>query len=94
MTVGRSTFPIERVLQIVAPREDSDKNFVAYNLCDGNTSQADIAKRAKLDKGNLSRALARWIEAGIVIRIGEDELPLHIYALSKDDLKERENKHV
>lgn len=89
MTVGRTTFPVERVLQIVAPREDSNKNFAAYNLCDGNTPQADIAKKAKLDKGNLSRSLARWIEAGIVIRIGKDQLPLHIYPLARDDLRER-----
>jgi len=35
----------------------------------------------------MSRALARWIEAGIVVRIGKNKLPLHVYALSKDNLK-------
>jgi hypothetical protein len=93
MTLGRSAFPLQKVLQIVAPREDSDKNLVAYNLCDGNTAQADIAKGAKLDKSHLSRALARWTEAGIVVRIGKDQLPLHVYPLSKDDLKRRGNSN-
>jgi hypothetical protein len=87
-TVGRGTFAPETVRGIVAPRENSEKNLAAYNLCDGNTPQAEIAKRAKLDKSNFSKALARWVEAGIVVRVGRDEHPLHVYPLSKDSLKE------
>jgi hypothetical protein len=94
MTLGRATYPPEKVIQLVAPREDSDKSLVAYNLCDGNTAQADIAKKAKLDKANLSRAVACWIEAGIAVRIGKDQLPLHLYPLSKDDLKRSGNKNA
>jgi DNA-binding MarR family transcriptional regulator len=87
-TVGRRTFAPEAVYRIVTPQKNSEKNLAAYNLCDGNTPQADIAKRAKLDQGNFSRTVARWIESGIVVRVGEDEHPLHVYPLSKDSLKE------
>jgi len=60
----------------------SDKQVLAYNLCDGQTPQAEIAKKAKLDKGNLSRSITRWVEAGIVVRVGPDEAPLHLYPIS------------
>lgn len=86
-TVGRATFPPEKVYRVITPHGGSDKLLAAYNLCDGNTQQADIAKQAKLDKGAMSRALARWMEAGIVVRIGKDKLPLHVYPLSTDILK-------
>jgi DNA-binding MarR family transcriptional regulator len=86
-TVARSTFAPQQVYRVVTPHGGSDKQLAAYNLCDGRTPQADIAKKAKLDKGAMSRALARWIEAGIVVRIGKDDLPLHVYPLSKETLK-------
>lgn len=92
-TVGRNTFPRKAVLAIVVPRENSEKNLVAYNLCDGNTPQVEIAKRAKLDKSNFGKVLARWVEAGIVVRVGKDELPLHLYPISNDALREKRNEN-
>lgn len=80
-TVGRAAFPPEVLLEIVAPTKGSAKQVLAYNLCDGETPQADIGKRAGLDKGNLSRTITRWIEAGIVIRIGTEGHPLHLNPL-------------
>jgi hypothetical protein len=88
--VGRTTFPPEILYKIVAPTAGSEKQLLAYNLCDGETPQAAICKKAKLDSGNFSRALTRWIEAGVVIRVGSDRLPLHIYPLPKDAAKARE----
>ena len=49
--------------------------------------QAEIVVKAGLDKGNLSRSLARWIEAGIVVRIGREQYPLHVYPLTRESLK-------
>jgi hypothetical protein len=82
-TVARAAFPPDALLKIVAPTAGSDKQLLAYNLCDGETSQAEIGKAAKLDQGNLSRAIARWIESGVVLRVGPDQLPLHVYSLAK-----------
>lgn len=82
-TVARATFPPEVLYKIVSPTVGSKKQVLAYNLCDGETSQSDIGKRAKLDPGSLSRSITKWVEAGIVIRVGTDQLPLHLYPLTK-----------
>jgi hypothetical protein len=81
-TIGRTAFPPETLQKIIAPTAGSAKQVLAYNLCDGQTPQAEIGKKAKLDPGSLSRSIAKWIEAGVVIRIGADEHPLHLYPLT------------
>src|SRR5690348_12141162 len=86
-TVARQTFRPEDVAKVVCPTAGSEKQVAAYNLCDGRTPQAEIGKKAKIDKGNLSRSLSRWIEAGVVVRLGTDQHPLHVYPLSSNDLK-------
>ncbi|PKQ07719.1 MAG: MarR family transcriptional regulator [Alphaproteobacteria bacterium HGW-Alphaproteobacteria-11] len=75
-TISRQTFPPSEIVKIVSPVSGGEKQLAAYNLCNGNTPQAEIAKKLNLDKGNLSRSLARWIEAGIVVRVGHDQHPL------------------
>ncbi|BAM90399.1 hypothetical protein S58_44140 [Bradyrhizobium oligotrophicum S58] len=82
-TVARNTFPPAVITKIVAPTSGSEKQLLAYNLCDGQTPQAEICKKAKLDKGSFSRSLTKWIEAGVVVRIGSERLPLHVYPLTK-----------
>lgn len=86
-TVARGAFPPSEVYKIVAPVGDGDKQLAAYNLCDGKTPQAEIGKKAGLDKGNLSRSITRWIEAGVVVRVGADHHPMHVYPLTKSSLK-------
>lgn len=86
-TVARSAFPPAIIYKIVAPAAGSNRQIFAYNLCDGQTPQAEIGKKAKLDKGNLSRSIARWVEAGIVVRVGKEQFPMHVYPLTKSDLK-------
>lgn len=86
-TVARQTFPPDVVLRLIRPKGNSSKQISAYNFCDGRTSQSEIRTKAKLDKGNLSRSLSRWIDAGIVVRIGPNQHPLHVYPLTADDLK-------
>lgn len=81
-TMGRIAFPPETLQKIIAPTAGSGKQVLAYNLCDGQTPQTEIGKKAKLDPGSLSRSIAKWIEAGVVIRVGADEHPLHLYPLT------------
>lgn len=81
-TVGRTAFPPEALWKIVAPSAGSAKQILAYNLCDGETPQADISRKTKLDRGNLSRLITKWIECGVVIRVGTEGHPLHLYPLS------------
>ena len=79
--MGRTAFPPETLHKIIAPTTGSSKQVLAYNLCDGETPQAEVGKRAKIDKGSLSRSITKWIEAGVVIRVGAEGHPLHLYAL-------------
>jgi hypothetical protein len=58
-TVARGAFPPGVIYKIVAPAARSDRQVLAYNLCDGQTPQAEIGKKAKLYQSNLSRSIAR-----------------------------------
>lgn len=82
---ARQAFSVEKVFEIVAPKGSSEAQIAAYNMCDGYTSQGEIAKSLKLDSSNFSKTVARWVEAGIVIKLGDknESKPLHIYPLPK-----------
>jgi hypothetical protein len=89
-TVARSAFPPAALAKIVAPTASSGRQLTAYNMCDGETPQTEICKKTKIQKGNLSRLITRWVEAGVMVRLGPDRLPLHIYPLSKSAMKGEE----
>lgn len=89
-TVARSAFPPASVVKIVAPTANSQKQLMAYNMCDGETQQAEICRKTKILKGNLSGLIARWVEAGVMLRVGPERLPLHVYPLSKSAMKGEE----
>ena len=82
-TFGRSAFSPEDLLKILAPKSGGDKQIEAYNLCNGRTSQSDIAKKTGLDAGNFSRTISRWVDEGVMFRVEPDQHPLHLYPLSK-----------
>lgn len=82
-TVARQTFPVGQLAEMVAPRSDSTKQIAAYNLCDGQHSQAQIAAKSGMDSSNLSKTISRWVDLGIVVKVGEgaDQKPVHVYPL-------------
>lgn len=91
-TVARQTYPPDTLARLVSPvRKAGDKQLAAYNLCDGTRSQTDIAKELKLDSGAFSRTVSRWIELGIVVRVGQnrDLRLVHLYPLPVSIRKER-----
>lgn len=77
---ARQAFSVDALREIVGAGE---KQIRAFNLCDGSLSQGDVVKKCKLDQGNFSKTVARWIDAGIIIRLGQgrDTKLLHIYPL-------------
>ena len=93
-TLSRGTFPPGKLHRIIAPQKNSSKNLAAYNACNGNTPQREIARKAKIDPGDLSRLLSRWIDAGVMIRIGRDQFPLHVYPLTREVLEQEKEQHV
>jgi hypothetical protein len=60
---ARQAITVDEQVQIVAPKGSGEDQMVAFNLCDGSRSQADIAKAVGLDTGNFSRIVARRIDA-------------------------------
>jgi len=87
-TVARQTFPPARIVEILGPGA-TEKQLRAFNLCDGSKTQAEIGKELGLDSGNFSKTINRWIDEGIVIRVGEkrESRPLHVYPLPEALLK-------
>jgi hypothetical protein len=82
--LGRATMPPENVRRIIGDRK---KQLQAFNLCDGTNTLKQIAKRSRINQGNLSRTMSRWREHGIVFLVGEgkDARLLHIYPLPKKE---------
>lgn len=87
--VARGAFPPAKIAEIVLSKGAGPKQVQAYNLCDGTRGQADITKALKLDPGNFSRTVSRWVDSGIVFRLGEgrEAKLLHAYPLSTDAKK-------
>jgi hypothetical protein len=89
---ARQAISVDDLLQIVAPKAGGEAQIEAYNKCDGSRSQGEIAKEVGLDSGNFSRTVSRWVDAGIVMKLGDSREPilLHIYPIPKDRIgKER-----
>lgn len=81
---ARAAFTESELLEIVAPTSRGrDKLVAAYNLCDGTKTQSDVVHALKLNKGNFSLAVARWIRGGVMFRIrsGTHVHLLHAYPI-------------
>jgi DNA-binding MarR family transcriptional regulator len=78
--IGRAALPPDKISEFVGRGR---AQLRAFNMCDGNHTQIEIAKKLRIDQGQLSRTLTRWVENGIAFRVGEGkELRfLHIYPI-------------
>jgi hypothetical protein len=80
--LARQSFPPDKLATLVG----KGKQLEAYNLCDGTRTQSEVAKALSLDASNFSKTVARWSDAGILIRVteGKEVRPVHLYPLSKE----------
>jgi hypothetical protein len=87
-TVARQIFSPEKILEIMGAQA-REQHRKAYNMCDGTKTQSDVVKKLGIDHSNFSKTLARWVDAGICIRVGDgrDALPMHIYPLPESYMK-------
>jgi hypothetical protein len=76
---GRQAFPPETLREIVG----GGRNVEAYNLCDGNRTQAEVVKAAKVDQGQFSKTATRWAQEGVLFKLGSgrETTLLHLYPL-------------
>ncbi len=83
---ARQALPVNTVAEIVMKGSGGSKQLRAFNLCDGSLSQSEVAKAAKIDGGNFSKTVNRWIGSGILFRLGDgrDTRLLHAYPLPTD----------
>ncbi len=90
---ARQAFPPERLAEIVLAKGAGVKQVEAFNLCDGSKTQGEIAKDSKLDAGNFSRTVSRWVDEGVVFRLGEgrEARLLHVYPLPDAATKQKGN---
>jgi|SRR5215469_16956949 len=81
-TVARATIPQTDVRSIVAAR--SKNRIKAYNLFDGTRTIKEVAKIAKIDRGNLSKSASAWVKSGMLFWVGQGEEArlLHVYPIS------------
>lgn len=79
---GRAAIPPDELRALVTGGKPNAKQVQAYNLCDGDHAQADIARALTLDRSNFNKMVKRWEQLGIAFRIGEDDNPLHLYPLT------------
>lgn len=89
-TTGRTTFPPAVLFRIVCPKGEAPKQILAFNLADGTRTQGEIAKEAKIDPSNFSGNVGRWINQGVLFRLGAGRTAklLHIYPLPPEIQKE------
>lgn len=82
--IGRATIPRQGVREIVGKGKNRVK---AFNLFDGNHTLGEVARKTKIDQGNLSRSAAKWVENGIAFWVGKgnDARLLHLYSIPEKE---------
>jgi DNA-binding MarR family transcriptional regulator len=70
---ARLVLKAEEVKEIIQKgAKDKERIVRCFNLCDGKMNLTDIAKRAKLDQGALSRRIDSWEKEGFIIKIEKE----------------------
>ena len=82
--IGRVAIPEEKVRDIVGTGK---KQVAAFNWCNADLTLTEIARKTKIDQGNLSRAASRWVRQGMAFWIGEGKKArlLHVYPISEKE---------
>ena len=84
---GRVAIPPAQLREMIIPDAGKMKQLRAYNLCDGSRTQGEVQKAAGIDAGSFSHTLKRWLERGIVFRIGDEKNLLHLYPMAEKEDK-------
>ena len=89
--LGRIAFPEDKLRKIITKKSKKPKHMIdAYNLCNGNLTTNQIAKKVGIDNSVLNKATVKWEKMGIITNLGERGkgktiLPLHLYSISEEE---------
>lgn len=82
--LGRIAFPNDSLKNMVQKGSKKPNEILAaYNLCDGETTITEIARRANIAQQSLSAAIDKWEQAGIIVKkvVGAEVFPKKLYAV-------------
>ncbi len=92
--LGRLAFPEDKIKTIITKNSKKPDLMVkAYNLCTGNITTNDIAKKLTgITNVALNEATLKWEENGILINFGDrgqgkEVIPMHLYKLGENSGK-------
>ena len=86
--LGRLAFSEDKLREILTKNSNKPEHMIkAYNLCTGEVTTNEIAKKLTgITNVALNAATLKWEENGILINLGErgqgkNVIPLHLYKL-------------
>ena len=88
--LGRLVFPEEKLTSIIKKNSKKPSEIIkAYNLCTGELSITEIAKKSGLSQQALSETLVKWEKLGIILPSnskgkGNEQNPIHLYEVNLD----------
>ena len=87
--LGRLVFPEDKLISIVQKKSKKPKEILqANNLCTGEFTITEIAKKSGITQQALSEAITKWKKTGIVFLEsrgrGHEMRPIHLYELDED----------
>lgn len=88
--LGRLVFPEDKLISIVQKKSKKPKEILqAYNLCTGEFTITEIAKKTGISQQALSEAIPKWKKIGIAFLEshgkGHELKPIHLYQIIEDE---------
>ncbi len=88
--LGRLAFPEEKLVSLIQKNAKKPEEIVkAYNLCKGDLTITQIAKKSGISQPALSGAIEKWQNLGIImidsnLKKGFEQKPHHLYEVNSE----------
>ncbi len=86
--LGHLAFSEEKLISMIQKNSKKpNENLNAYNLCNGNLTISEIAKKSGVAVQSLREAIVKWEKLGIIMNAdpniaGMVQKPLHLYQVN------------
>lgn len=92
--LGRLSIPEKDLIAIIQKKSKKPKEILnAYNLCDGNLTITEVAKKAGIAQSSLSEAIPKWEKLGIIfssITENHEVKPIHLYEITLEEQSKKD----